>query len=82
MGRAGLTPQRVAEEAALLADEVGLDQLTLAAVAQRFGVALPSLYKHVRGLDGLRRDLAVVGVQQLAEALSRAAVGQIGRAHV
>jgi AcrR family transcriptional regulator len=79
MPRAGLTPERVVAEAAAVADEVGLQQLTLAAVAQRFGVALPSLYKHVDGLDGLQRDLAVLGMKQLAAALSRAAVGRSGK---
>jgi AcrR family transcriptional regulator len=39
-------------------DEHGFDGLTLAAVASRAGVAVPSLYKHVDGLSGLRRDVA------------------------
>jgi AcrR family transcriptional regulator len=76
MPRAGLTPRRVVEEAAVVADATGLDRLTLAAVAERCGVALPSLYKHVRGLDGLRRDLAVLAVRELAATLSQAAVGR------
>ena len=75
----GLTPERVAAEAAAVADEVGLDRLTLARVADRLGVTLPSLYKHVRGLDGLKRDLPVLGVRELTSALSRAAVGRAGR---
>jgi AcrR family transcriptional regulator len=79
MPRAGLTPQRVVEEAGAVADATGLDRLTLAAVADRFGVAIPSLYKHVRGLDGLRRDLAVLAVRELTAALSRATVGRAGR---
>jgi AcrR family transcriptional regulator len=79
MPRVGLTPQRVVEEAGAVADAAGLDRLTLAAVAERFGVAIPSLYKHVNGLDGLRRDLAVLAVRELTAALSRAAVGRAGR---
>ena len=79
MPRAGLTNERVVAEAAIVADEVGFEQLTLAAVADRFGVALPSLYKHVSGLDGLRRDLAVLGMRELAAALSGAAVGRSGK---
>jgi AcrR family transcriptional regulator len=79
MPRVGLTPQRVVEEAGAVADAGGLDRLTLAAVAERFGVAIPSLYKHVDGLDGLRRDLAVLAVRELTAALSRAAVGRAGR---
>src|SRR5919201_55869 len=68
MPRAGLTPQRVVEEAGAVADATGLDRLTLAAVADRFGVAIPSLYKHVRGLDGLRRALAPDDTEHLAAA--------------
>jgi AcrR family transcriptional regulator len=79
MPRAGLTPQRVVQEAGAVADATGLGRLTLAAVAERFGVAIPSLYKHVDGLDGLRRDLAVLAVRELTAALSRAAVGRAGR---
>jgi AcrR family transcriptional regulator len=79
MPRVGLTPQRVVEEAGAVADAGGLDRLTLAAVAERFGVAIPSLYKHVNGLDGLRRDLAVQAVRELTAALSRAAVGRARR---
>jgi AcrR family transcriptional regulator len=78
--RVGLTPDRVVAEAAAVADEVGLDRLTLAAVAQRFGVSLPSLYKHVDGLDGLRRDLSVLAVRELTDELARATVGVSGRA--
>jgi len=79
MPRAGLTPQRVVQEAGAVADATGLDRLTLAAVADRFGVAIPSLYKHVNGLDGLRRDLAVLATRELTAVLSRAAVGRAGR---
>ncbi|MBK9180580.1 MAG: WHG domain-containing protein [Acidimicrobiales bacterium] len=76
MPRAGLTPALVVGEAALVADDVGYDHLTLAAVAQRLGVRLPSLYKHVDGLDALHRGLAVQATGELAAALSAAAVGR------
>jgi AcrR family transcriptional regulator len=59
-------------EAARVADEVGFERLTLAAVAERFGVAVPSLYKHVDGLEGLRRGLAVLAIRELGDALARA----------
>lgn len=78
MPRAGVTRERVVAEAGAIADEVGLERLTLAAIAQRFGVTLPSLYKHIDGLDALKRDLAVLGVRELTAALSAAAVGRAG----
>lgn len=78
MPRAGLTPERVVAEAAAVADQGGLDQLTLAEVAERLGVALPSLYKHVSGVDGLHRQLAIVGMRELAARLAKAAMGRTG----
>jgi AcrR family transcriptional regulator len=76
MPRAGVTHERVVAEAAAVADEVGLERLTLAAIAQRLGVTQPSLYKHVGGLDALKRDLAVLAVRELTAALSTAAIGR------
>jgi AcrR family transcriptional regulator len=70
--RAGLNPALVVDEAARLADEIGLERLTLAALAARFGVAVPSLYKHVGGLDAVRRGVAIRGVRDLGEALDAA----------
>lgn len=79
MPRAGLTPQRVVDVAGEVADELGYDELTLTAVADRVGVAVPSLYKHVGGLDDLRHRVAVEAVRGLGEALD-AAVTAAGRA--
>ena len=76
----GIDRERVVAVAAELADEVGLDQLTLAQVAARLGVRLPSLYNHVEGLPGLRRELALRGLRQLLERLGGAAIGKSGDA--
>ncbi len=78
MPRASLSPALLIAEAARLADAVGFDQLSLAAVARRFGVAVPSLYKHVGGLAGLRRGLAVLAVRELGAALAAAGEGSPG----
>lgn len=76
MPRAGLTPSVVVAQARELADETGFSQLTLAAVAQRLGVALPSLYKHVRGLDDLQRQLAAQSLRELTDTVTRATAGR------
>jgi AcrR family transcriptional regulator len=78
MPRAGLTPERIISEAAAVADEMGLDRLTLAAVAHRCGVSLPGLYKHVSGLDEVRRGIALLAVRELAGTAARAAAGLTG----
>ena len=74
----GLDRAQVVAAAAALADAYGLEQLTLAQVAAQLGVRLPSLYNHVEGLPGLRRELALLGVRQLLERASRAAIGRAG----
>ncbi len=79
MPRAGLTRDRVIEHAAAVADEVGVDNLTLAAVAQRCGVSLPGLYKHIEGLDAVKRDIALIAVRELTATLAAATAGVAGR---
>jgi AcrR family transcriptional regulator len=61
-----------------LVDEQGYDRLTLAAVAERVGVAVPSLYKHVGGLDDLRRGVALGAVRALHGVVTREAVDRSG----
>jgi AcrR family transcriptional regulator len=78
MPRAGLTPEVIVSEAALLVDEVGRDRLTLAELAKRFGVAQPSLYKHVNGLDHVHGMLAVKVLRAVGDALRRASTGKAG----
>jgi AcrR family transcriptional regulator len=74
----GLTTDRVAREAADLADEVGFDKLTVAAVARRVGVADASLYAHVRNLAELRERVAALATGELADALGEAVAGLAG----
>lgn len=78
MARAGLTRERIAATAAEIADEVGLDRLTIAAVAKRLGVSAPAIYKHRAGLDELQRDVAALAVKKLTAAISAATVGRAG----
>lgn len=66
------------EAAADLIDAEGTDALTLAALAARLGVRIPSLYNHVAGLDGLHRELALLAMRGLTEALGRATMGRSG----
>jgi AcrR family transcriptional regulator len=75
----GLTLDDVIQAATEIADEAGVESLNLAAVAERLGVRSPSLYHHVQGLDGLRRELAKRGAQGLMQAFASAASGLRGK---
>lgn len=79
MPRAGLSRQRVVEAAGDLADQLGYDRLTLAAVAQHFGVAVPSLYKHIAGLDQLQAEVAAEAITELGKRLAAAIAGETGQ---
>jgi AcrR family transcriptional regulator len=76
--RAGLSADLVVAEAARLVDGSAPERLTLSAVAQRFGVAVPSLYKHVDGLEDLHGRLAVRAARELTATLRRASSGRAG----
>ncbi|WP_231477147.1 TetR/AcrR family transcriptional regulator [Microbacterium sp. MRS-1] len=56
-------------------DELGLDGLTLAEIAGRAGVKVPSLYKHIASLEVLRSAVATEATRELAQELRVAAIG-------
>ncbi len=74
--RAGLDRAAVVQAAARLADEAGGKEVTLADLAAHLGVRTPSLYNHIAGQEGLRRELALLGTRELATRLSRATIGK------
>ncbi|WP_367130177.1 TetR/AcrR family transcriptional regulator [Saccharothrix sp. HUAS TT1] len=79
MARAGLTAERLVQAAAELADEVGFDNLTVSALARRFGVKDASLYSHVRNAQELRERVAVLALSELADRVADALAGRAGR---
>ncbi|MEU3020308.1 TetR/AcrR family transcriptional regulator [Nocardiopsis sp. NPDC007018] len=79
MARAGLTPERLTREGADLADEVGLDQATLSALARRCGVRVASLYSHVRNSRDLRTRITLLALEELAGRSADALAGRSGR---
>lgn len=73
MGRkAGIELDDVVDAAVAIADSEGLESATLSAVARELGIKTPSLYNHVNGLEGLRRQLAIRGSRILLEEFERA----------
>lgn len=79
MVRAGLTAERVTLAAAELADEIGLDQVTMARVASRLGVKDASLYSHVRGLEDLRGRVALLAADEKTLHIAEATAGRAGK---
>ncbi|MFJ4205250.1 TetR/AcrR family transcriptional regulator [Streptomyces sviceus] len=77
--RAGLTPDRLTEAAADLADQIGFEDVTLAALAKRFGVKDASLYSHVRNLQDLRTRVALLAGGEMIDRIAVAVAGRAGK---
>ena len=80
MPRAGVTRERIVTEALVLVDESGFDNLTLAGIAARLGIRVPSLYKHVTGLPEVQELVAEHCRLELATTIETATDQQNGAA--
>lgn len=74
----GLELTTILEAAADLANQNGMHEVTLANLAKKLNIRPPSLYNHFDGLPGLRKKLAIYGLEKLYENLTMAAVGISG----
>jgi AcrR family transcriptional regulator len=74
--RGGLTRESVVAVAAAIADREGLDALTLARLANKLRIKPPSLFNHVRGMPALRRELRLLALRTLGDALAAVAIGK------
>ena len=76
--RAGLDRASLVKAAAELVDTLGLEEVTLGKLAAHFNVRVPSLYNHIDGLSGLRRELALFAMQETTRKLGQALMGRAG----
>ncbi|MBK3635453.1 WHG domain-containing protein [Streptomyces sp. MBT97] len=79
MPRVGLTTGRLVEAAAELADEAGFENVSVSALARRFGVKDASLYSHVKSLRELRTRLALLVGGEMIDRIAAAVVGLAGK---
>ncbi len=75
VARRTLNRAAVVRAAAEVADQYGLDELTLTRVAESLGVSLPALYNHVRSTTDCTAAIAQLGLDSLTARLGRARVG-------
>ncbi len=77
MGRKlGISIDDIVEAAAGIADREGLAAASLSAVAAELGIKTPSLYNHIPGLPGLRRQLALHASAELTTVFIAATAGR------
>lgn len=76
--RIGLSPKMIVDTAAEIADQEGLNGVTLAALSKKMNVRSPSLYNHINGLQAIRTELAVSGLTKLYDQMADAVTVQKG----
>ena len=76
--RVGLDRAAVVQAAVDIVDREGVDALTMARLAASLGIRVPSLYAHVSGQAGLRRELWMWTVRDLGERLRESVMGRSG----
>lgn len=78
MGKAGLDESVIIKRAAELANEAGIEKVTLKLLAEDLQVKSPSLYNYVSGLDDLREKIMLYGWKQMEEKIIRSVIGVAG----
>ena len=76
--RVGIRREDVLAAALDILAQLGEDALSLSEVARRLGIRTQSLYAHVDGVEGLRRALAIHGLERIRDAATDAALGVEG----
>jgi AcrR family transcriptional regulator len=74
----GLDREKVVAAAVRIIDQEGYEALTLNRLAEEMQVKPPSLYNHIDGLPGLKRELALLSARRLRETFTEALVGKSG----
>ena len=78
MPRLGLTADTIIETAAQMANEIGIDKISIKLLAEKFNIKSPSFYNHFTNLDEIKNGVMLYGWKQLEEKALRAAVGVSG----
>ena len=76
MPRQGLTTETVVAAAALLAEEIGCENLTLHKLANRLNIKPASLYTHLSGIEQLYVLLSDLALKQLGTVMMDAVKGK------
>ncbi|NRD77911.1 WHG domain-containing protein [Bacillus sp. BRMEA1] len=74
----GLELTTILEAAGSIADQQGIQEVTLANLAKNLNIRPPSLYNHFDGLPGLRKQLAIYGLGLLSTELTESVIGVSG----
>lgn len=78
MPKNNISEELIIETSAHIANEIGLDNLSLKIVAEELNIKPPSLYNHISGLDNIKEKLMIYGWKQIENKMIDSAVGVAG----
>lgn len=77
-----LTRDIIVQTASAIADQEGLNKVTLKRIAQELGIRSPSLYNHINSLDDLWREIAHTGMKTMNYEMKESVLGKSGNTAV
>ncbi|MDF2505476.1 TetR/AcrR family transcriptional regulator [Clostridium sp.] len=78
MQKRNLTKEKIIQIALLLADEIGLNQVTFPKLAEKLDIKYPSLYNHFTNMDDLKIKITVYLLNELNLKLMQKLIGKSG----
>ncbi len=78
MPKNNISEELIIETSAHIANEIGLDNLSLKIIAEELNIKPPSLYNHISGLDNIKEKLMIYGWKQIENKMIDSAVGVAG----
>ncbi|MBU3182958.1 TetR/AcrR family transcriptional regulator [Clostridium psychrophilum] len=73
-----LTKEKIIQASVLLADEIGINQLTFQKIAEKLGIKYQSLYNHFANIDDLKIKMTVYLLNNLKLELMQRLIGKSG----
>lgn len=78
MQKRNLTKEKIIQAAFLLADEIGLNQVSFPKIAEKLDIKYPSLYNHFTNMDNLKTEMTIYFLNQLNLKLMQRLIGKSG----
>lgn len=78
MQKRNLTREKIIQVAFLLANEIGLNQVTFQKIAEKLDIKYPSLYNHFNNMDDLKSQMTVFLFKELNSKLMKSLIGKSG----
>jgi len=78
MSKNNISDELIIETSAVIANKIGLNNLSLKIISEELNIKSPSLYNHISSLEEIKQRLMIYGWKQIEEKMLDSAVGVAG----